>query len=389
MLGKRLEQITLADLQGLVEMRVLESDTLEFKRENYRLNSPNADDKQRQWKELLKDTSAFANAHGGDLILGIEEETGAAHAIVGVQTNDADNLKRQIIAIVQNGVEPRISFSVHTIHVQDDRHVFIIRVRQSVHAPHRVVYHGEQGGFWARNSGGAHEMDANEIANLSRQSKPRQEQIEEFRNERVHAIHVGNTPVSLSRPHKIVIHLIPEQSFNDFQLRQDSLTNFAVKMPMLRRTRGWSHRHNLNGMVTYDHVQDLPPSGYVQLYRKGIIESVSGDVTFFHPNDVTNQHRLFKTDYLQEILAPMHEYLSLLQMIEAPLPIWFFMSFVGLNGVEILPRDLSGQFGGPIREEVILAPGREIDDYGADVKALVKPGFDMLWNAAGYPNSPE
>ena len=33
-------------------------------------------------------------------------------------------------------------------------------------------------------------------------------------------------------------------------------------------------------MVSFDHLPGIPPSGYVQLYRDGIVESVADDVTF-------------------------------------------------------------------------------------------------------------
>ena len=32
-------------------------------------------------------------------------------------------------------------------------------------------------------------------------------------------------------------------------------------------------------------------------------------------------------------------------------------------------------------------PGIEVDDFIADPKTLLKPGWDYLWQAAGYPNS--
>lgn len=387
MLPDTLERTTLADLERLATDRVPESVTVDFKRDNYRINNTNADDKKKQCKELLKDTSAFANAHGGDLIIGIEEHQGAAANVVGIQSADIDNLKRQMIAIIGNGTDPKIAFTIHTIAVSADRYAVIIRVRQSSHGPHRVVYQGEQGAFWARDSGGNHEMTVAEIANLARRSKSLEEQIESFRKDRVEAIARNECPVGLSTPQRMVFHLIPE-AFGDFQIQSQDLLFFSQWMPMLHDTGGWTHEHNINGMVTYDRDPGIPTSGYVQLYRNGIVESVVDDVTFFHPNDTSHQYRLFRTDYLSVVPPRMATYFKLLKSLAVPLPVRFYMSFVGLDGTQILSSDFLRSQGRPIRERMILTPSQEVDDFGTEIKALLKPGFDMLWNAAGYPNCP-
>jgi len=54
---------TLEDIQKLIENKIEESLTLEYKRELSRNN-----------KEIAKDISAFANTSGGVIIYGIEEK---------------------------------------------------------------------------------------------------------------------------------------------------------------------------------------------------------------------------------------------------------------------------------------------------------------------------
>jgi hypothetical protein len=385
MLPQILENTVLADLQKLVDRSVTESVRLDFKRDNYRLNSKSPEDKKNQCKELLKDTSALANAHGGDLILGIGEDKGAAASLVGIQIDSADALKRQIIAIMLNGISPKIAFSIHTVHVKDDYHAFIIRVRPSIHAPHRVVYRGEQGKFWMRDSGGAHEMDAEEIADISRRSESLSQSIEGFRKDRVEVIQRNECPIPLITPQRLVIHLIPEEAFMDFEIKaQDLSYHHASMMPILHRTDGWTHEHNLSGLVTYDRaLPNLPTSGYVQLFTNGILEAVADDVTYFTPMDTEKRHLFFK-DYRREIPQPLHTYLRLMTEIGVSAPVWLFVSFLGLTGVEVYPQDILGRIGHPIRENMILAPGQVIEDFDTDIKSLIKMAFDRLWNAAGY-----
>ena len=233
MLPAILEQTTLADLQKLVDGRVPESIKLDFKRDNYRINNKKSpEDQKNQCKELLKDTSAFANSEGGDLIIGIDEDKGAAGTVIGFETTDADGLKRQIIDIIRNGTNPKIAFSIHWVELSADRYVFIIRIRKSSHGPHMSSYQGEPGTYWCRNSGGAHEMTPHEIAALSRQSKSLKQQIEDFRKGRVEAIASDETPVDLSTPQRITFHFIPEATFTGFEIKQQDLVYFAQWMPM-------------------------------------------------------------------------------------------------------------------------------------------------------------
>jgi hypothetical protein len=333
--------------------------------------------------------SAYANAatRGGDLILGIGENKGAAASLVGIQTENADGLKRQMIQIIRNGTVPKLPFSIHTVHIENDCHAFIIRVRQSVHL-HRVVYQGEQGGFFARDSGGVHEMDSHEVAVKSQQSQTLKQRIEGFRKYRVDAVFNNDTPVELPSGQRMILHLIPEESFSGFEIEHPDLLWFLQWMPIPHFTGGWSYEHNSDGIVSFDRHADLPPSGYVQLYRNGVVEAVADDVTFFHPNDIAKKHRLFKTDYRRGLLSAMNTYMILLRNIGVQPPMWFSMSFVGLNAVEILSNDFLRSPGRPIREKKLLFPFQEIEDFDIDLKALLKPNWDKLWNAAGFPHSP-
>ncbi|NHO34338.1 AlbA family DNA-binding domain-containing protein [Acetobacter fallax] len=81
MLTRALNEITIAELQSLIDNQIPESRRLEYKRDLWPRNKEGN-------KEFLKDISAFANSQGGDLIVGIEEVEGQPNALVGVEVND-------------------------------------------------------------------------------------------------------------------------------------------------------------------------------------------------------------------------------------------------------------------------------------------------------------
>ena len=162
-LPNNLEAITPEDVQKLVTDSVPEGKTIEYKQDLYNLDASNQEYRVRQHEEMLKDISSFANTLGGDLVIGIREDNGVAVEVCGFEINNPDSLKLRITQIVQNGIEPRLSFAIKSIEHSPGRSVFILRVRQNLIAPHRVAYQGRFGRFYARTSSGAHPMDTSEL----------------------------------------------------------------------------------------------------------------------------------------------------------------------------------------------------------------------------------
>lgn len=92
--------------------------------------------------------------------------------------------------------------------------------------------------------------------------------------------------------------------------------------------------------------------------------------------------------YRRELRSALKEYLTLLSNIAAQPPVWFSLSFVGLDGTEIFSNDFLRTPGRPIREKKLLFPLQEIEEVDVDPAVLLKPNWDKLWNAAGFSHSP-
>ncbi len=92
------DNLSKADLAELVTMQVPERLHLDSKRNLY----GNSDAEQR---EALKDISAFANAFGGHLILGIEEQDGLPTAIPGIANVNPDDVILRLEQLIRTGIE--------------------------------------------------------------------------------------------------------------------------------------------------------------------------------------------------------------------------------------------------------------------------------------------
>lgn len=293
-----LEKMTLADLQQLVTDGVQEGKTIEYKRDFYQLDATDPKFKSEQHEEMLKDISSFANTLGGDLIIGMDEADHVASNVLGIPTTDVDGLKLRIIQLVENWLEPRISMTIKAVPHSAGRYVLVIRVQRSMIAPHRVIYQKKPGQFWSRNSGGASLMDTMELRLAFTLSETIYEKIRSFREGRVGKIVAGNTPVLLSNQAKMILHLIPQDSFaSKLQFPADSLQYLAL--PLMEHVGARSHRFNMEGLVAFNSHGPQPSTAYTQIHRNGIIEAVCDGIVFHHPQDTAKQTPQFATNDLE------------------------------------------------------------------------------------------
>jgi len=391
MQSKKLEDITLADVQALITDRIPEGKTLDYKADFYRLEGGTPEYVKSQHEELLKDISCFANTIGGDLIIGVEEAAGVASNVCGFETPNPDRLMLRISEIAQSGLEPRVAFTIKSIEHSPGRYVFVIRVPQSLSAPHRIVFRREFGQFWARNSAGSFRMDTGELRTAFTQSESINTRIRTFRNERVEAISKGQTPILLSGKSKLICHLIPMYSFSSrISLDPGSLQHHLVNLPLMHFSGGWSHHYNIDGFLVTDSATGLDCSGYVQVFRNGIIESVVDDVVFYLDEDTGKQYPFFKTDYVRMILTYFPNYLQTMNSLGIQPPVWCFFTLTGVRGVNIFASHAAIHVGRPIDRDLLYIPEVMINDFSTgDVDDLLRPMFDAIWNSAGYPRCPQ
>src|ERR1043166_1533322 len=99
LIDKQLESITEQDLLDLIANKVREDKRIEFK-----VALPGNSDKEK--KEFLADVSSFANASGGDLIFGMDEQNGVASQLVGLQLTSVEAEILRLENVLRDGLDP-------------------------------------------------------------------------------------------------------------------------------------------------------------------------------------------------------------------------------------------------------------------------------------------
>lgn len=373
MIEKDIDKIDESDLQLLKDNKVSEGKTIEYKQS---LPSDSREDKTR----FLSGVSSFANASGGDYIIGIVEDKGVPKKIEGVEIDDSDKEKLRLEQIVRNGISPRIpSIIINSIKLTNEKIVFVIRIPQSWISPHRVIFSGYDK-FYSRNSAGKYPLDVDELRIAFNLTETIKDKIINFRLDRISKIFSNETPIHFIEGAKIVLHFIPLNSLSspkDCELNKYfSRNQFPEKIFPISNTIAW--RFNIDGFLAYILLHDGKSNNYVQVFRNGIVEYV----------DAISENKIYSRAFGEEITEYSSRYLTWLKTINVGSPIFMFMTLMGVknfsleveNKYKIFPMEKKHK----IDKNIFIFPEIIIEDYEVDKGRILKPWFDLLWNACGY-----
>ena len=268
-LPAKLIETTQADLEQLVSDQAVEGPHLDFKRD-----LPAAWDNASK-HEFLADVSAFANAGGGDLVYGIDENGNAqAAAVVPQVLVNADQEVRRMQDFLLNLTEPRLpGVQVHAIAVTVGGlagHAVVVRVPQSWAGPHRVKTNQH---FFVRDGVRKRQLDVPEIRGLFLRSENQAQRVRDCRTERLGKLLTGEAPHRLIDGPLLVVHVIPTQAALGLVQIDPVLYATERRLPVLGSSAGLS-RLNVDGALAVHNPNPQGTQGYSQFFRNGFFESV-------------------------------------------------------------------------------------------------------------------
>ena len=374
--NKPLESIEEADLRALIDNKVAEGKNIDYKQ----ALPGNSDSDKR---EFLSDLSSLANASGGHLVFGIKEKDGVPVQLSGTDGANPDAEILRLENLTRDGLEPRIpGVSMHPVALKAGGLALVIRVPRRWSSPHRVTLKGH-GHFYSRNSAGKYRLDVSELRAAFALSETAAERIRGFRAERLSMIVSGETPIHLSEGAKTVLHMVPlgaSDQGNTVDL--SSVASDPTRFPPLS-TSSWSNRYNFDGFLTF-----TPPgiraSSYLQFFRDGSVEAVETGLL-----DTVDQDKYIPSViYENELIQGVRRFLSAQDIVGVEPPIFLMLSMLGVSGYKMgVSKSLLIQPQHPIDRDSLIAPEILIDSFNGNVARAMKPAFDAIWNAAGYPES--
>lgn len=383
MLPANLSETTQADLDHLVAERAPEGAHLDFKRQ-----LPSNWDYEAK-KRFIADVVAFANAGGGDLVYGIDENSEAAASAVVPQTfSSVDVEVRRLQDLVLELAEPRLpGVKIHAVPAKvgvATGHCIIIRVPQSWAGPHRSKVNCH---FYVRDGLRNRQLDIPEVRALFLRSDTQAQRMRDFRAERLAKISTGQTPVTLDAAPKLVIHVIPTQAaLGQAYIDPTRYTKGQQRLPVIGTLPASPVNLNLDGAFAPIVASGKPP-GYTQQFRQGYFEAVwklapSGK----EPTSVLPG--VAYESYVNNFLGSVRGELSRLDLSQ---DLAVFMSLLDADQAVLSgPGEfgISGSYSikGFDRKDILLPD--VLIDASSTIGRAMRPAYDLMYQAAGYEGSP-
>ena len=148
-LSKSVDQIGIRDIKSLIDSKVPEGEQIEFKEELQAKGDGSPDPwmegknkiGDRARNEILEEVVAFANAHGGALLLGIRESNTKPSVAASISPIPrCAELAERLKLVFRDCVEPQLPrIEIFAVPTEGESGVIVIRVGRSRLAPHRVT----------------------------------------------------------------------------------------------------------------------------------------------------------------------------------------------------------------------------------------------------------
>lgn len=367
-----IDKITENDLEALVKNQIPEGKTIDYK-----------GDLNDKYKEFARDISSFANTIGGDIVFGIEDNNGIPTDLVGL---DSINVEQEITKFhqwMQAGIEPKIpGITIREIELSQPRKTaIVVRIPRSWSAPHMVTAQDDYRFFW-RHDKGKLMMGVSQVRDAFEFTTTTIERIRNFRKTRLQQIASDKTPVILLGRPRIVLHVIPLYAFDP-----------AVSFDVSPNPEAWTvdpRRHtilrfNLDGFIRYFRIEGQPVDWYQQTFRNGVIEFVTA--------------RLIKNSipahmYEKMLIGEVREAFLIQQMMGVEPPLFVMLTLCGVKDYElgvsqevIWDSEFRSYSGFKIDRNNLEIPEIMVEDLDVEPAQVMRPLFDAVWNAAGWPRS--
>lgn len=380
-LNDDLTTITESDLDSLIQNEVLEGKTLEYKRE---VPLVTKDNKQK----FLAGISSFANASGGDYIIGIEvdPESKIPKSLIGVPISDRpiDEIMRGLDDLIRQRIQPRIlDCSIHPVKLKNFNYAIIIRIKKSWIGPHRITIEGCEK-FYTRGAAATITMDVSQLRSAFLLSETRIEKIKSFILERISDIYSMETPIPLNKGAKVVLHIIPFTAFEPERIISlDKNEKEIFKLITLDRFR-LSIEYNLNGIIkSGNRVQNQYSDEYIQFFRNGIIESVSASYFVSHKDEKCILIYLFE----EGLIKAVDNNLNVLKNLFIEPPFLIQISLTNIRGYKMCKPQNFFEDPREIYKDIIQLPEIIIENFENSPDKILHNAFDALSNACGLPKS--
>lgn len=378
---KPISALALPDVQKLVTESVCESPRLDYKQDWWGSN-----DEAR--REMLRDISAFANSLGGHMVLGVQTQRGLGAgnlecpvAMEGLPRSDYGEM---ISRSCRDNLDPPCKgIEVCQIELSDDRTIVVIRIPQSLEAPHMVTFKGLNQ-FWQRHGTDKQPMSTRELRSMIVSRLDYEGQLLRLVEQQQLVIRHGPARPTLYIWASPVLPLIDEVDVRDTRLRL-ALGEEALTDPFAHNCSLYSGMPvpSLQGVEAKESNSNAQ---FIALHRNGYLEFSTTEFA----DSVQDQRCIISVRvaiYLENFAHLVSQVSTHLQA-QGPLAFGCSLLFVNNHGL-YKERNYSPKLSSEAWNKDDLILGHRVSyDFGADRAAIIRHFNDLLWNAFHFDECP-
>ena len=360
---------TAEDIDLLVQIGTGESTNLEFKQE------------MPESGAFRKEVCAFANAHGGEIVIGIQEKNGIAAGVLPQQVKNPDNEELKIHEMIRTATTPPIPGVKVAVIPMGDGHVTAVRVPKSWIGPHM----DSSKKVFIRESTQSRPMEHIELKNAFLGAEEQALRLRRLRTQQCDAIINRDTPVQMEYKRSIVTHVMPMDALAGG--RRFNAKALLAALKDARPTIGMGHntRVDANGAFQLLTKGGPPHHGmyYAHVSYNGVVEIVNCMTLTNTLRDGDVSHSMFDQQFAQAVL----ESAGILSRLELEPPYVVFLSLLDVKNIKTNAADLPE----PVRKDEVFAHEVAITEIPATFQEMaksIKSALDEIANGFGLSSSP-
>lgn len=374
--------ITEASLRIFVAKRIGEGPYLDYKEAVSK--SPDKETK----REFLKDISSFANAVGGNLLLGVKEPADGVSTddqIVGV--DDGQEIAQSLENLAYTSIDPRIpGLRITVVSLSTGKSCILVHVPPSMSRPHMVSHMGHRS-FYVRHSESSVPMTTHEIREAVLSAASSEERARQFVRRRL-----AEMRESMADKPALFIQAVPliapetkwdvyNDSFAKVLRGDDRWSKYQGLSRYALYNSGYGPRATIDGSVLTDG-QD-PPEWETEVHRTGYVSALYTGIQYEKFQDGTD-HPYLHSGYRVFFNAFCEMLSSLLAAADSDVPYLIACSLLNARGIYYRATGTyTGGFRGPYPKQEITWP-EHLRSTG-DKPATIADALSLeMCNAFGY-----
>ena len=211
-----------------------------------------------------------------------------------------------------------------------------------------------------------------------------EDQLKEFRDERIAMILEGEVPVRMEEGARIALHIVPRLAFDaDKDIELSSIKQGRDFLWPMNGGNSGSVRYNFDGLL-FDSMKAECATSYVQLFHNGIVEAVNSSLL----KNRTDRRMIASFLFEEEVRKIVTSSSAVFKKYGVEAPFYILLSLLRVKGYYMALSRSDYDESYPIDRPNLLLPPAVFDSFESDVDQVLLPVFNRVWNASGVARSP-